>query len=130
MYIGQSRLQLINLRWPLSGLIDWDYSGLYFAADFATYPLFIIDHPAWNEDNPLRKRNIQDQNTFNEIILEAERNRNPVGGLPLSSLAAALLQGLKTSWDGHLFGKVVGVGHGYGRFSVPISSHLLGVAEI
>ena len=26
------------------------------------------------------------QNTFDEIILEAERNRNPVGGLPLSRL--------------------------------------------
>lgn len=30
-------------------------------------------------------------------------------------IAAALVQGLKTSWDGHRFGKVVGVGHGYGR---------------
>ena len=31
-------------------------------------------------------------------------------------IAAALVQGLKTSWDGHRFGKVVGVGHGYGRY--------------
>ena len=30
-------------------------------------------------------------------------------------IAAALVQGLKASWDGHQFGKVVGVGHGYGR---------------
>ena len=62
-------------------------------------------------------------------------------------IAAALLQGLKTSWDGHQFGKIVGVGHGYGRYgsstmvrysavhlihsflSVPLSSQLLGVAE-
>lgn len=30
-------------------------------------------------------------------------------------IAAALVQGLKTSWDGHQFGNIVGVGHGYGR---------------
>jgi len=70
----------------ITAVIDWEYSGPEFATDFAQYPLFIVDHPAWNEDNPLRKRNIQDQNTFDEIILEAERNRNPVGGLPLSRL--------------------------------------------
>ncbi|KAF8803236.1 alpha/beta-hydrolase [Phlegmacium glaucopus] len=38
-------------------------------------------------------------------------------------IAAALVQGLKTSWDGHQFGKIVGVGHGYG------GSQILGVAE-
>jgi pimeloyl-ACP methyl ester carboxylesterase len=38
-------------------------------------------------------------------------------------IAAALVQALKTGWDGCQFGKVVGVGHGYG------SSQLLGVAE-
>jgi hypothetical protein len=70
----------------ITAVIDWEYSGPEFGTDFAQYPLFIVDHPAWNEDNPLRKRNIQDQNTFDEIILEAERNRNPVRGLPLSRL--------------------------------------------
>ena len=40
-------------------------------------------------------------------------------------IAVALLQGLKTSWDGHQFGKVVGVGHGYGRFSVPLARSFL-----
>jgi aminoglycoside phosphotransferase (APT) family kinase protein len=70
----------------ITAVIDWEFSGPEFATDFAQYPLFIVDHPDWEEDNPLRKRNIQDQNTFDEIILEAERNRNPVGGLPLSRL--------------------------------------------
>ena len=70
----------------ITAVIDWEHSGPEFATDFAQYPLFIVDHPAWKEDNPLRKRNIQDQNTFDEIILEAERNRNLVGGLPLSRL--------------------------------------------
>ena len=31
-------------------------------------------------------------------------------------VAAALVYGLKTSWDGHQFGKIVAVGHGYGRY--------------
>jgi hypothetical protein len=41
-------------------------------------------------------------------------------------IAAALVQSLKTSWDGHLFGKVVGVGHGYGRYgsSCDMVAHL------
>ena len=33
-------------------------------------------------------------------------------------IAAALVQGLKTSWDGHRFGKVIGVGHGYGGYGI------------
>jgi hypothetical protein len=39
-------------------------------------------------------------------------------------IAAALVQGLKTIWDGHRFGKVVGVGHGYGRYLLNPSSSL------
>ena len=70
----------------ITAVIDWEYSGPEFATNFAQYPLFIVDHPAWEDDNPLRKRNVQDQHTFDEIMLEAERNRNPVGGLPLSRL--------------------------------------------
>ena len=31
-------------------------------------------------------------------------------------IAAVLVQALKTGWDGYQFGKVIGVGHGYGRY--------------
>ncbi|KAF8964239.1 hypothetical protein BDZ97DRAFT_1660637 [Flammula alnicola] len=70
----------------ITAIIDWEFSGPDFATSFAQYPLFIVDHPFWDEDHPLRKRNIQDQATFDELILEAERIRNPVGGLLLSRL--------------------------------------------
>lgn len=60
-------------------------SGSEFVAYIAHHPLFIVDHP---EDHALRKRNIQDQGTFDELMLEAERNRNPVGGLPPSRLTS------------------------------------------
>lgn len=37
-------------------------------------------------------------------------------------IAAALVQGLKISWGGFRFGKVVGVGHGYGRYEFSVVS--------
>ncbi|KAE9398202.1 hypothetical protein BT96DRAFT_995097 [Gymnopus androsaceus JB14] len=58
----------------ISAIIDWEFSG----PDFIT--------PAWDEDHPLRERNILDQAIFDELLLEAERNRNPVGGSQLSHL--------------------------------------------
>ena len=56
-----------------------------FTASFAQYPLFIADHPALDEDYA---RNIQDQATFDELKLEAERNRNPIGGFLPSRLTS------------------------------------------
>ena len=103
----------------ITAVIDWDYSGPDFAADFATYPLFIVDHPAWNEDNPLRKRNIQDQNTFDEIILEAERNRNPVGGLPLSSL-------ISNSYGVYLFQQAIYYSYTYSVTYPQLFKHVFG----
>jgi hypothetical protein len=70
----------------ITGIIDWEFSGPDFATSFAQYPFFIIDHPSWKEDHPLRKRNIQDQTTFDKLLLEAERSRDPVSGPPLSRL--------------------------------------------
>ena len=71
----------------ITGVIDWEFSGPDFSTSFAQYPLFIVDHPAWDDDHPLRERNIRDQATFDELILEAERIRhNPVGGPRLSHL--------------------------------------------
>ncbi|KAF8161981.1 hypothetical protein BJ912DRAFT_1069101 [Pholiota molesta] len=70
----------------ITGIIDWEFSGPDFATTFAQYPFFIVDHPMWKEDHPLRKRNVQDQTTFDELLREAERSRNPVNGLPLSRL--------------------------------------------
>jgi len=72
----------------ITGVIDWEFSGPEFATSFAQYPLFIVDHPAWDEDHPRRERNIRDQATFDELILEAERIRNPVGGPQLSHLVS------------------------------------------
>ncbi|KIM47410.1 hypothetical protein M413DRAFT_199512 [Hebeloma cylindrosporum] len=71
----------------ITGVIDWESSGPTFTTTFAQYPLFIVDHPAWEEeDHPLRERNIRDQTTFDELIREGELIRNPVSGPRLSHL--------------------------------------------
>ena len=49
---------------------------------FSQYPLFIVDHPQWEDDHPMRPRNIQDQATFNSLMREAEMKKDR--DLPLS----------------------------------------------
>ncbi|KAJ3993348.1 hypothetical protein F5050DRAFT_1782577, partial [Lentinula boryana] len=69
---------IISSHPRITAVIDWEFSGPDFASSFAQYPLFIVDHPHWDSDHPLRKRNVRDRVMFDELILEAERNRNPV----------------------------------------------------
>ena len=68
----------------ISAVIDWEFSGTIGTSSFANYPLFIVDHPMWKVDHPLRARNIRDQATFNSLMREAERKKDPTGDLPLS----------------------------------------------
>ncbi|KAK7471266.1 hypothetical protein VKT23_002674 [Stygiomarasmius scandens] len=71
----------------ISAVIDWEFSGSDYCTSFAHYPFFIIDHPAWEDDHPLRPRNVRDQATFDELLREAERKRGEsVGGVLLSDL--------------------------------------------
>jgi hypothetical protein len=44
----------------VTGVIDWEWSSALPTASFAQYPLFIVDHPLWPDDHPLRKRNVHD----------------------------------------------------------------------
>ncbi|KAJ3837665.1 hypothetical protein EV361DRAFT_895505 [Lentinula raphanica] len=77
----------INTSHPrITAIIDWEFSGPDFVSSFAQYPLFIVDHPHWDKDHHLRERNVQDRAMFDELILEAERNHNPVDNLQLSRL--------------------------------------------
>ena len=68
----------------ISAVIDWEFSGTIGTSSFSQYPLFIVDHPAWRVDHPIRPRNIRDQATFNSLMREAERKKDPTGDLPLS----------------------------------------------
>ena len=68
----------------ISAVIDWEFSCTEGTSSFAQYPLFIVDHPAWEDDHPIRERNIRDQATFNSLMREAERKKDPLGDLPLS----------------------------------------------
>ena len=68
----------------ISAVIDWEFSCSHGTSSFAQYPLFIVDHPTWEDDHPLRQRNIRDQATFNSLMREAERKKDPTGDLPLS----------------------------------------------
>lgn len=70
----------------LSAVIDWEFSGTEYVSTFGQYPFFIVDHPWWDEDHPLRERNVRDQATFDEILFEEERTSARVGGAPLSRL--------------------------------------------
>ena len=77
----------------ISAVIDWEFSGTHGTSSFAKYPLFIVDHPLWEEDHPIRPRNIRDQATFNSLMCETERKKDPAGDLPLSH-AFATCQGV------------------------------------
>jgi Phosphotransferase enzyme family len=68
----------------ITSVIDWEFSSTAATSSFAQYPLFIVDHPQWDEDHPLRPRNVRDQAVFNEIMHRAERKRHPEGDLVLS----------------------------------------------
>ncbi|KAF8910906.1 hypothetical protein CPB84DRAFT_1812458 [Gymnopilus junonius] len=73
----------------ISAVIDWEMSCAEFSSVYAYYPLFIVNHPFRNVDESLRKRNVQDQATFNELLAEAEHSRKPPDGVPgLSSIGS------------------------------------------
>jgi len=62
----------------ITAIIDREFSSPDFATSFAQYPFFIVDHPFW-EDHPLSERNLLlNQATFDVLIRESERKRNPV----------------------------------------------------
>ena len=75
----------------ITAIIDWEYSATTPTSSFAQYPLFIVDHPMWEDDNILRARNIRDQSAFDKFMREAERTRNPTGGQPISRAYANCL---------------------------------------
>ena len=72
----------------IAAVIDWESSATSPTSFFAQYPLFIVDHPAWEADHPLRSRNVRDQSVFNELIREAERKVDPEGDQSLSKAYA------------------------------------------
>ena len=73
----------------ISAVIDWEFSCTHGTSSFSQYPLFIVDHPQWEDDHPLRQRNIRDQATFISLMREAERKKDPTGDLPLSRAFAS-----------------------------------------
>jgi hypothetical protein len=72
----------------VTAVIDWEFSATVATSTFAQYPLFIVDHPLWDDNHPLHPRNIRDQASFDKFMHEAERKRNPDGGQPLSRVFA------------------------------------------
>ncbi|KIJ55999.1 hypothetical protein M422DRAFT_23467 [Sphaerobolus stellatus SS14] len=68
----------------ITAVIDWEFTSTDFTSSFAQYPLFIVDHPGWDDDHPLKPRNLEDQATFNRLMREAESKFDPGGGLRLS----------------------------------------------
>jgi len=68
----------------ITGIIDWEFTSTDATSTFAQLPLFIVDHPFWEDDHPLKPRNIQDQAKFLRLIREAESKCDPEGSLPLT----------------------------------------------
>ena len=70
----------------ISAVLNWGFSGAQGTSSFTQYPLLIdrVDRLQWEDDHPIRPRNIQDQATFNSLIREAERKKDPTSDLPLS----------------------------------------------
>jgi hypothetical protein len=42
----------------ITAIIDWESSATSSTITFAQYPLFIVDHPAWDDEGPLRERKL------------------------------------------------------------------------
>ena len=109
----------VDVNPRITAIIDWEFSGPDFVTSFAHYPLFIVDHPLWDEDHPLRERNRQDQATFNELILEAERTRNPVSNVPLSRL-------ISDSYGVYLFEQAIQSPLMFGVVQLLLFTHVFG----
>ncbi|KAF9456883.1 kinase-like domain-containing protein [Collybia nuda] len=75
---------LVNDDLHITAILDWEGSATSSIGTFAIYPFFIVDHPMWEDDDPLCARNVRDQATFNRLMRAAEGKRNPNGNLPLS----------------------------------------------
>ena len=56
----------------ISGIIDWENTTTEGTSIFAQYPLFIVDHPVWEDGHPLKERNLRDQRLFDRLVKEAE----------------------------------------------------------
>jgi hypothetical protein len=68
----------------ITAIIDWDDTTALSTSSFAQYPIFIVDHPVWEEDHPLRPRNAHDQASFNRLFAKAEREKFPNSATSLS----------------------------------------------
>ena len=104
----------------VSGIIDWELTSTDATSVFAQYPLFIVDHPAWPDDHPLKLRNVRDQEVFRRLVAEAEVNAHSSHVRLANSYATCrgvycLTQCIQSPiWDGilrdmfeHFFGKDV-----------------------
>ena len=74
----------------ISADIDWEFSSTWGTSSFVQYPLFIVNHPMWNDDHPtwMCPRDTRDQAalllssvTVKERI---QRKKDPMGDHALS----------------------------------------------
>ncbi|KIJ41737.1 hypothetical protein M422DRAFT_31690 [Sphaerobolus stellatus SS14] len=103
----------------ITAVIDWEFTSTDPTSTFAQYPLFIVDHPYWNDDHPLKPRNMQDQATFNRLMREAESKSDPEGGLPLS-------QAYETCYGVYLFQQCMSDPAMFNVLYQPLFQHIFG----
>lgn len=61
----------------ITGVIDWELTTTECTSVFAQYPFFIVDHPYFDEDDPVRARNKRDQEVFVRLMRDEEIPLNP-----------------------------------------------------
>jgi aminoglycoside phosphotransferase (APT) family kinase protein len=61
----------------ITALIDWEFSCTVPTSSFAQYPIFIMDHPFLDDDDPHRQRNVLDRETFDKLFRQAEARVYP-----------------------------------------------------
>ncbi|CAA7266322.1 unnamed protein product [Cyclocybe aegerita] len=107
----------------ITAILDWEGSFTGPTSSFTQYPLFIVDHPFWEGDHPMRPRNKQDQTMFNRLMHEAEGKLDPDGGLPLS-------QAFEASHGVYLFEQLVSFPYWMGgQLFHPLFEHFFGEKE-
>ncbi|KAJ3513459.1 hypothetical protein NLJ89_g2930 [Agrocybe chaxingu] len=107
----------------ITAILDWEGTSTAPTTSFAQYPLFIVDHPFWDDDHLLKPRNMRDQATFNRLMREAECRLDPDGGLPLS-------QAFEASHGVYLFEQLVSFPYWMGgQLFHPFFEHFFGEKE-
>ncbi|KAF8520306.1 hypothetical protein JB92DRAFT_3141497 [Gautieria morchelliformis] len=103
----------------ITALIDWEFSCTLPTSSFAQYPIFIMDHPAWDDDDPRRQRNVLDRETFEKLFRQVEARVYP-------SSRSTLTDTFASSKGVYLFEQMIQYPEFYSEFYPQFLEHVFG----